>query len=551
MDFIKKNLGFIVVLILGIIPLYSLLHPGLPLTHDGQDHVARIANFYQSLSEGNLVPRWAANLDWGYGHPILMFLYPFSSYTASFFHLLGFSFVDSLKIIFGLGFVLSGVFMYLWIRNMLGEKEAIFASILYMFAPYRFVDLYVRGAIGEHMAFIFPPLICYFLLKLVSKRSYWNLLGATISIAFLVLSHNALLIMFLPFIIFYGTYLIFTNKKESKRLIVDYLTALVIGFGLSAFFIVPAFLEGKYTLRDIVTGSETLTRFVTLAQVIYSPWNYGQSGTFSVQLGIAEWISFLAFPFVIYKLKKNKDNLYLYIFTLVYLVGSIFIMLPESAFIWKTITTLQKFQFPWRFLSSAVFGVAILGGYLIFVVNKKISGWVLIVLSLIAVLATVTYWVPKAYLYKPETFYTSIYNGTTDTGESAPIWSIRFMEKKADAPAEVIDGAANIKNLSRTSTKHEYEIKAKYRSRIRENTLYFPGWKVYIDGKNYEGIQFQDPNNRGLITYYVLPGKHVVSVVFQNTRIRTISNLVSVLSVILLFVLYFVYNSNIFVKKKK
>ena len=63
-------------LILSLIPLINLLTPGLPVTHDGQDHVARIANFYLSLSEGHMVPRWAGNLDWGFGHPILMFLYP-------------------------------------------------------------------------------------------------------------------------------------------------------------------------------------------------------------------------------------------------------------------------------------------------------------------------------------------------------------------------------------------------------------------------------------------------------------------------------------------
>src|SRR3989344_693366 len=143
-----------------------LIGEGMFLSHDGQDHVVRIANFYQSLSEGNLIPRWAANLNWGYGHPILMFLYPLPSYAASLFHFLGFSLVDSTKLVFALAFIASGVAMYLWLREFLGEIPAMTGAILYNFAPYRFVDLYVRGAIGEHVAFIFPPLICYFLLKL-------------------------------------------------------------------------------------------------------------------------------------------------------------------------------------------------------------------------------------------------------------------------------------------------------------------------------------------------------------------------------------------------
>ena len=162
----NKNFGFIFIFLLGLIPLLDLLHPGLPVTHDGQDHVARIANFYQSLSEGNIVPRWAGNLNWGFGHPILMFLYPLPSYLGSFFHYLGFSFIDSVKLVFAVSYVGSGFAMYLWAKNALGEKAGMVCAALYLYAPYRFVDLYVRGAIGEHVAFLFAPLVLLFLLHL-------------------------------------------------------------------------------------------------------------------------------------------------------------------------------------------------------------------------------------------------------------------------------------------------------------------------------------------------------------------------------------------------
>src|SRR3989338_1964646 len=97
--FKSRKLRFpLLIFLLSILPLWLFLHSGLPITHDGIDHVARIANFYQSLSEGNLIPRWAGNLNWGYGHPILMFLYPLPSYIASFFHFRGFSLIDSIKL---------------------------------------------------------------------------------------------------------------------------------------------------------------------------------------------------------------------------------------------------------------------------------------------------------------------------------------------------------------------------------------------------------------------------------------------------------------------
>src|SRR5579859_8122639 len=116
----KKHFIYLVlIIIIGLLPLFDLFHAGLPVTHDGQDHVARIANFYQNLTEGVIIPRWAANLNWGYGHPILMFLYPLPSYIASLFHFIGFTLVDSTKLVFGLAFIVSGIGMYIWMRNFL------------------------------------------------------------------------------------------------------------------------------------------------------------------------------------------------------------------------------------------------------------------------------------------------------------------------------------------------------------------------------------------------------------------------------------------------
>ncbi len=542
MNFFLKHKEIIFLILISIIPLLTLLHPGLPLTHDGQDHVARIANFYQSLSEGNIIPRWAGNLNWGYGHPILMFLYPLPSYAASLFHFLGFPLVDSVKIVFGIAFIASGVAMYLWLREFLGEIPAVTGSILYNFAPYRFVDLYVRGAIGEHVAFIFPPLICYFLLRMAnsSKFNRFYFTGVSLSLAGLILSHNALLLMFLPFIILYAIYLVFSSKNK-KLLTINYLLFTALGFGLSFFFLYPAFSEGKYTLRDIVASTEYMSRFVRIDQLLYGPWSYGISGQFTVQVGIIQWILALGSSFVVRSLFRKERKLFvLYLIALLFFVGSLFLMIKESDFIWKTITTLQKFQFPWRFLSVSVFATAVLGGFFVYFIKKEnIRKVILIIVVITAFVLSKDSSRSKDYLQKPESFYTGIYDSTTDTGESSPIWSVRFMEKRPKAAAEVIKGEAKIKEVFRQSTHHRYEIDAVFKSRIRENTLFFPGWRVYVDGERYQGVQFQDPENRGLITYYVPKGKHVVDIEFRETRTRIISNYISLASLTILIGMLF------------
>lgn len=531
---IQNYLGLVLICILGIIPLIDLMHPGLPVTHDGQDHVARIANFYQSLTEGNIVPRWAENLNWGYGHPILMFLYPFPSYIASVFHLIGMNFTDSVKMVFAVTFILSGIGMYLWIRKILGETSGVVAGVLYLFAPYRFVDLYVRGAIGEHVAFAILPFVLYFLLRLSEKYSYWNNIGAIISLSFMFLSHNALSIMFLPIILFYAIYLFYKSNYKLK-LFYNYAGILILGFGLSSFFLIPAFFEGKYTLRDIVTSGEYASRFVNFQSLIYGPWSYGGTGQFTVQLGIINWLMIVLSLVSILILNKRKKNI-LYYFFFIYFITSLFLMLKQSNFIWKTFTILQKFQFPWRFLSVSVFCSAVLGGFAVNLNFKKFQRIFLIVFIFLMILLNRNYFHANGYIQKSDEFYSGIYSGTTDTGESSPIWSVRFMENRPKAKVEAIEGQVTIRETERSTTSHKYIITSEgLRSRIKDNTLYFPGWKVFVDGKEVP-VEFQDPLNRGIITFFVEKGKHNVNVIFQDTKLRKIADLISVFSLLFLIV---------------
>lgn len=519
---------------ISLLPLLYYFVPGLPITHDGPDHVARIANFFQSLSEGNPVPRWAANLNWGYGHPILMFLYPLPSYVASLFHVIGLSFVDSTKLLFIVSFIASILVMYLWTKTAFNKRVGFIASLLYGFAPYRFVDMSVRGAIGEHVAFIFPPLICYFLLKLANARNQSvegmkNIAFAALTVGALILSHNAVSIMFMPIILLYIIYLFFFVTKKDYLFLLTGVIAIILGFGLSSFFWIPAQFEGKYTLRDIVTAGGVSDRFVPWLSFMYSPWSYRTGNELSKSLGLAGWIGIIAGIWAFIREKRTAVRWVLG-GLIVLLVGSLFIMTSSSTIIWNNMTLLQKFQFPWRFLSVATFVSAVLGAIGIDAVCnglKPVSRVIFVGFIIITVVLSVPMWKPKGYTVKPESYYSGIYNSTTDTGESSPIWSIRFMEHRANDPMGVISGSAHITPGTRTSTKHEYNVTVRSPARMVENTLYFPGWKIFVDDKETE-IQFQDPDYRGLMTFYVPSGVHTVRVAFTDTKLRKAANLISI-----------------------
>jgi uncharacterized membrane protein len=544
---ISGKMIIIFLLIISFLPLLSLLHSGLPLTHDGQDHVARIANFYQSLTEGNMIPRWANNLNWGYGHPILMFLYPLPSYIASVFRLIGFSFVDSTKLVFGITYILSILTMYVWVSNKWGKLSGLIGAIIYGYSPYRFVDLYVRGAIGEHVAFIFPPLILYLLDKLTQNDKENNLFKLRItallglSSAGLILSHNAVSLMFFPLIFLYLLFIVLNNREIWKNVLIYSFFGIGLGFILSAFFWIPALFEGKYTLRNIVTGAETLTRFVPVSKFFWSPWNYGGGDEFSKEIGIFVWPGI--FLSIVYLFKTKMKFLRWFIFgNLFIFTVSIFFMSPWSRFIWQHIKIMENFQFPWRWLSISVFTSAVIvgisAGTILEKYRKNMTLMIIFYTILVAaVLSTIQMWKPKAYLQKPEAFYSDLYKSTTDTGESSPIWSVRFMEHVPKQKAEIIQGSADIFYTKRTTTKRDYVISANQPSRIVENTLYFPGWNVYINGYKTD-IQYQDPDYRGLMTFWVNKGESQVKIVFSDTKVRLYSEYVTFFGFVVLIGLF-------------
>ena len=136
-------------------------------------------------------------------------------------------------------------------------------------------------------------------------------------------------------------------------------------------------------------------------------------------------------------------------------------------------------------------------------------------------------WRANKYSMKPEEYYSGIYDSTTDTGESSPIWSVRFMEHRAKAPIEVISGAASIETRLRNTTIREYTIKSEREVQLVENTLYFPGWNVLVDNRIIP-IEFQSSLHRGLMTFRVPPGTNRVVVSFGDTKLRKVANILSI-----------------------
>ena len=133
---------WLILFIITILPLKGLIGPGITDAHDSISHVVRTYSFYESLKQGNIVPRWSQHLNYGYGHPIFMFLYPLPSYFTALFHALGFSIIASVKLVMSVSFVLAGLGAFLWFKELFGSWPAVIGAAVWQLAPYPFLNLF-------------------------------------------------------------------------------------------------------------------------------------------------------------------------------------------------------------------------------------------------------------------------------------------------------------------------------------------------------------------------------------------------------------------------
>ncbi|MCL4390457.1 MAG: hypothetical protein M1484_00425 [Patescibacteria group bacterium] len=221
----RHLLVFILLLIFILPAIWPLVQPGFFVTDDGDWMIIRLSAFHQTLRSGQFPVRFLDRLNFGYGYPVLDFLYPLPFYFGEVIHLLGFGFMDSVKILFIASIIFGAAFMYLY--------AGFIAAVVYTYLPYRLFDIYKRGSLGEAVAFVFLPVILY----LIDKK---KIILAAIATAGLITAHNVIAFLFLP--------VVFLYSRNIKLILLALL--------LSAWFWLPALYDLQFTKAAITTVAD-------------------------------------------------------------------------------------------------------------------------------------------------------------------------------------------------------------------------------------------------------------------------------------------------------
>lgn len=534
---------------LGLIICFSLLpmliilfHPDLPHTSDGGVQIPRMVAFYQAVRDGHLPVRWAGNLNYGYGLPLFNFIYHLPFWISTALISVGSPLVFTFKAVLTLSFLGSGVFMWLWAKEFFNdENEAFWVTLFYQFSPFRLVDILVRGAIGGIYTYTFFPAVIWAITKTNKKPTLHGVILISVTTALLVLSHNSLSLIFFGMSV---VYLLLMARTWPARIYGA--SGLLTGLGLSAYFWLPAIWEHKYTYGDLFMKNLYLQHFPPFINFfIPNPLNLESLRTaeVSVQWGLFHVIGLLLATYFVWKkiLTGNKRKI---IIACLCLTGiSLFFMQPVSKPIWRQVSLLRQFQFPWRLLavisfSSAVTSVSFLN---IGLMRKPPIYWSLITLL---IGSTAFFWFPRQGFDRADEKYFWKYPlNTTYFGETDVIWSAGPAHKYPDQVIQTAEGSVNITDFHKITHEQTFTVTTRTPSRLVSNTQYFPGWRVFIDGKSVP-VEFQDQNYRGLITFQIPQGTHNVKIRFGESRIRLASNLISLVTVTGWIFAFFYYKRN-------
>lgn len=533
-NFFLKYKYLTLIIIFSVISVLPLLHKGFPPTHDGEYHVIRFYEFDKVLRSGNFYPRWAPDLNNGYGVPLFNYVYPFPNYFGSFLHSFNISFIDAFKLNMFFATIIGSIFFFLWAKESWGDLGGFVSAVFYTFSPYHFVDIYIRGSVGEVWALAFFPMLLFLINKISKDQNIKYIPFAGLSFGLLIFSHNILALMFISFLVFYTTFLLYKSNSK-KTLFTNVALVFFIGLSFSSIFWMPALFEKGY-----VTGLQIYNvkeNFPEIFQLIIPSWGSGFSGgtlenQMSFQIGIANLLvifgTLVFFPVFL----KKRVNSPIITFFLISFVFTLLLMLRQSLFLWEKIPLLDYFQFPWRILSLTTLITSFLAGAFLTIWKSKILAFLMVIIVFVL---GVGYAKPAYYNDRDDNYYVSRSNfidGTNSTGNYFnTIWFDNNLKKQ-----NVKFQSAVLSNDLQVISNGDYKfgIKATKEQELVTNIAYFPQWSVSVDGKD----TVVRKTKNGLFLFKIRKGEHLVNIKLKDTLVRKTSILLFFVSIIVILLLF-------------
>jgi hypothetical protein len=499
--------------------------------HDIQFHLASWIDVQGQWKEGILFPRWAEWANWGYGEPRFIF-YPPASWIlgAALSSVVPWNAVTNTFIFICL--VGAGMSAWWLARGWTPGAPATVAAILYAVNPYQVANVYYRSDFAELLAFVFFPLLVWGALR--SLREGWT--SATI----VAVPFAAIWVSNAPAAVLatYSLCLILAAgcvaSKAWKKAIPG-AAGMGLGFGLAAFYILPAAWEQKWVQiqQAISTDLQPFHNFLFIKDAEPEFLFFNLKISF-----VALEVIFLTAIAAVFFARRRKEFPELWWPMLALAAGASLLMFSPAAFLWTWLPKLQYVQFPWRWAGplGLVFALFAAGTYPGGKTGRRI--WLgflgLAIIGTGLVIGSDTWWDTEDANFVLDSVHAA--KGYEGTDEYAPLGCDRYelpesgprisqVQATTGKLVPVEDDAVQIKKW--TAERIQFDVVARQPEILVLRRLNYPAWDGFVDRTR---VPLTSRAETGEIELAVAEGRHAVEIHFRRTWDRAAGGAISVLS---------------------
>ncbi len=549
------GIALVIALGLAMVPGgWPLFRDGVPATHDGHLHLQRAAALARLIDDGVLFSRWLPDFAYGYGSPLFNYYAPLAYAPLVGFHSIGASLVDSYKLTAALALVGSALAMFLLARSVVGTWGALAAALVYAYAPYQMVNLFVRGALAESLAFVWAPLACWALMRLRGHIHAGLVVALGTFLGALVLTHNITALLMAPCLVALALSLGVSSPRGHRFLAAAGL-GLALGLALAAWFWVPALLE-----RDLVQIGALIEPGL-FASFLLAEWPPLQTGLaydyraptsdaldapiYWPRVGLVQAVVTLFAALVVLASRGGSRRFVIWAAG-VTTAGFALQFRPAMA-LYDLVPLAGFVQFPWRLLLLVGLGSALLVGCAVERLgdarwSRPAASFAIVALTAWSSIARLS----PVYEFPEDRFLTAEGQtrlelgdfglGSTHGGEYLPVESGQRNSTRLWKELGAADGseraraapaapaAFEIRSLEGGPLAYTLEVEASGEERLILRQFAFPGWAARIDGRP---VEVAPAGTFGLVSVALPPGRHLVEIRFGWTALRLGSVLVS------------------------